>query len=898
MPPDSAHRQESAVFTSLSPHGGSARRRVLILAAVLFWPCFPDAFAQQPESAQANESKQVRPLVTADGFGAQAEALVRQGAYRAALPFALQALQTDLRNPGPDSQAVIADMQFLGRIYRALSMPGEAQNMYAQALAAAEKSPAPDPAMRAQILQSLADLHSDAGDLDKAMSFYLRALHIQERTLGPSHPETATAQISVAGMHVLLGQYEQARPLVQEALNTLRRQLGQDAAPVIDLAINLYRLENVMGGKNDILPLLQKKLAMRERTKGAVDTEVADTLTEIAHWHRLHGSLQQALQNQLRAIEIDRATLRPEHASAVSHQLRLAMIYLAMDDAQRARPLLVNGFGTEAVARDPWMLKYAAQAMGDMYAKEGNGTLEIFFYKLAANTMQGLRLSSGNMLFSQQEDLFRLNAWGYQRLARKLFRAGRDEEGRKVFAMLREIEYRKLVQPERTQQFGLLQPVAYSEAESPWSARLQTLFAENRALASPAGRATAANDEQAMAEIAGRRSLLREQGVALIGAMEAALPDAQSRLAAAEATRHKEAQARLQAQAGEYESHGRQVALVAYRLLGDTLRISVTRERGTVVREVRIPQDVLIPAIRAFRKTLENPSLDPRPISVELHAILIKPVSAELKGVTTLMLSPDGALRYMPFGALYDGNRYLIEDFSLSVQAEGRIPAWTGEPASGRKIALFGMTKASEGFPALPGVRMEVQGIASRSGLRNRMFLDQKFTSEKLKSSLQENFSYLHIASHFQLSGTDDVQSFLLLGDGSRLSLQDLQRGGYRFDRIDLLTLSACATALPAGLDAEGDAKDGLGELAQKLGAKSVIATLWAINDAGTNILMQQLYGALAGHHAGKRIDKARALQQAQLALLGSGGRNASTAPRGYAHPYYWSAFVLMGNWQ
>ena len=825
---------------------------------------------------------------------------MRSNAYREALPFALQALQTDSRNQ--DLHAAISDMQVLARIYRKLSMSDEALNISEQALEMLEKLPVPDPAQRADILQLLADLYSEAGDLDKAMSFYLRALHIQERTLGPSHLDTAMAQIAVAGIYVMLGQHEQARPLMQAALDTLRRKLGDDAEPVIGMALNLSQLENLMGAKNNLLSLLQKRLEMRQRAKGALHPEIADILTEIAHWHRLHGSLSQALQSQLQAIEIDQATRGAEHVATVSHRLQLAMIYLAMNDTQRARPLLIDSIGSGAIARDSWKLMYAAQALGNMYAKEDNSTLAIFFLKMAVNTMQSLRLSSRKLTFSQQEDLFRFNSWSYQRLAGELFKTERDEEGRKVFALLKEDEYRKLAQPELARQYGLLQPITYSEAELPWAERFQTLFAENKTLAMEADRATVESDEQGIAGVVRRWHLSQEQGAALIDAMETALPQAQNRSRTQETIRGLEAQIQLQTQIGEYQSHGKHAALVSYRMLGDTLRISVTRDNRNTIRRVRIPQDVLIPAIRAFRKALEDPSLDPRPIASELYAILMKPVSAELKGVTTLMLSPDGALRYIPFSALYDGRRYLIENFSLSVQAQAHIPAWTDEHSSRGRIALFGMTKGAEGFPALPGVKKEVKGIASRSGLRSQIYLDEKFTPEQLRNALRQDFSYLHVASHFQFSTGSDQQSFLLLGDGSRLSLQDLQRGDYRFDRIDLLTLSACSTALPTGLDAEGGEKDGLAELTQKLGAKSVIATLWAINDAGTSMLMQRLYGALAGR-TGQNADKASALQLAQLALLRSGSGKgskvslASKAPQGYTHPYYWSAFVLMGNW-
>jgi CHAT domain-containing protein len=159
------------------------------------------------------------------------------------------------------------------------------------------------------------------------------------------------------------------------------------------------------------------------------------------------------------------------------------------------------------------------------------------------------------------------------------------------------------------------------------------------------------------------------------------------------------------------------------------------------------------------------------------------------------------------------------------------------------------------------------------------------------------------------------------------------------FEGVELLTLSACNTAatLP---DAEGREIDGFAELAQRLGASAVLATLWQVSDASTPWLMSRFYRmriATAG------VTKAEALRKAQLALLNGtadpkrffeshrGGTSnvklvvVRSAPEGtrdstradviyvseakapafihddakpFAHPYYWSPFVLFGNWR
>jgi CHAT domain-containing protein len=111
---------------------------------------------------------------------------------------------------------------------------------------------------------------------------------------------------------------------------------------------------------------------------------------------------------------------------------------------------------------------------------------------------------------------------------------------------------------------------------------------------------------------------------------------------------------------------------------------------------------------------------------------------------------------------------------------------------------------------------------------------------------------------------------------------------------VELLTLSACNTALSTSGD--GREVDGLGMLAQRKGAKAVMATLWSVYDPSTSELMQSFY---RNWTTGAPLSKAEALRRAQLGLLhGDADQPASGGKLRYAHPYYWAPFVLIGNWQ
>jgi len=202
--------------------------------------------------------------------------------------------------------------------------------------------------------------------------------------------------------------------------------------------------------------------------------------------------------------------------------------------------------------------------------------------------------------------------------------------------------------------------------------------------------------------------------------------------------------------------------------------------------------------------------------------------------------------------------------------------------------------------------------------LTGKVMLDGAFTESALRDGLDRSYPVIHIASHFQFTSGSMEDSFLLLGDGSHFSLAQIKTK-LNFNSVELLTLSACETAVGDDSDAHNGVEvEGLGAIAQQAGAKAVLATLWPVADASTAALMQALYQA----HKADHLDKADALRQAQLALLkgkanvqlsnsaerglarkstgdsaGSGTEHFTANPAApYAHPFFWAPFILMGT--
>jgi len=238
-------------------------------------------------------------------------------------------------------------------------------------------------------------------------------------------------------------------------------------------------------------------------------------------------------------------------------------------------------------------------------------------------------------------------------------------------------------------------------------------------------------------------------------------------------------------------------------------------------------------------------------------------------------------LRTVPLAALYDGERFLIEDMAVAVVPGLSLIDPKALERREARVLLNGLSKSVQGYAALGFVTDELNRIDQTYA--GETLLDEGFTLAELHKKLrEEQFSIVHIASHGQFDR--DVRKTFLLTFDTKLTLNDLESSirpsQYRGRPIELLVLSACQTA--AGDDR---AALGLAGVAVKAGARSALASLWFVNDQSTSALTTEFYQQL---RLKPPISKARALQAAQLKLLGD---------RRYRHPCYWSPYLIIGNW-
>jgi CHAT domain-containing protein/exonuclease VII small subunit len=274
----------------------------------------------------------------------------------------------------------------------------------------------------------------------------------------------------------------------------------------------------------------------------------------------------------------------------------------------------------------------------------------------------------------------------------------------------------------------------------------------------------------------------------------------------------------------------------------------------------------------------------------QLYNWIVSPVLEDLKRnhIETIVFVPDGLLRNIPLSALHDGKHFLIENYNVALTPGLQLLAPRPLQNIKLKTIAAGLSEQRQGFTALEYVPMELTEIQSK--IDSTILMDRKFTTEALTKAIEfSDYPIVHIATHGQFSSSLE-DTFLLTWD-SRIDIEHLNRilqtrTPSQQQAIELLVLSACESAT-------GDkwAALGLAGMAVRAGAKSTLATLWAVNDLATAELMTEFYQQLSVKSSidpGYRITKAKAIREAQLKLLHS---------RWYKHPFYWAPYVLLGNW-
>ncbi|WP_414552321.1 CHAT domain-containing protein [Anabaena sp. CCY 0017] len=340
----------------------------------------------------------------------------------------------------------------------------------------------------------------------------------------------------------------------------------------------------------------------------------------------------------------------------------------------------------------------------------------------------------------------------------------------------------------------------------------------------------------------------------------------------------------------------------------DRLELLVVTAQGKVIRKVveDAKRSQVLPIVKLFRSRVTDTGLrkDYRDAAQQLHQWLIQPIKTELKDqeINNLAFVMDSGLRSLPVAALHDGEKYLVESYSIGLVPSISITDTQYVNIRNAEVLGMGASQFTDQEP-LPAVPVELETITSRlwSG---QFFLNEDFTLKNLQAQRQQKpFGIIHLATHGEFKPGSPSNSYIQLWD-TKLQMDQLRQLGWNNPPVRLVVLSACRTAV-----GDTEAELGFASFALQAGVQSALASLWYVSDEGTLGLITEFYKQLK-----QAPIKAEALRQAQVAMLKGRVRLedgqlkisnldvdlpldiVELGDKNLNHPYFWSAFTVIGS--
>ncbi len=703
-------------------------------------------------------------------------------------------------------------------------------------------------------LNNIGLIYRSLGQYDQAFNYYWQSLNIRQE-IGTRAGEGATLN-NIGGVYDSLGQHEQALDYYQRSLN-IRQEIGDRAGEGQSLN-NIGGVYDSLGQHEQALDYYQRSLSTRQEIGDRAGE--GESLNNIGSIYRRLGQNETALDFFWQSLSIQR-----EIGNRVGEGATLTNIGVVYNDLRKYK--LALDYLQQALAIHQEIGDQVEEGIilahtGFAYEQLGDADQAITFYQQAIDAFEPIQRSLGveelkasfaskhldtyeqliNLLWAEGhfEEAFnyaeRARGWAFldQLVGGAVnFRAGANRK-----LMVREQELKAEIAIQRAQLVTLLnRPGEDRDAEA-----ISTTQVELAAL------------EKDYANLLIQLQILSPKVAALVSVDVASLANIQALLDV-------------------------DTTLIEYFVTKESILVFViTRDTFEPVA-LEVSREDLTKIITQFRDfAVLN---DPHPISLQqLHVWLI----ASLKPYLTnpvIGFIPHDILYHIPFAALTNGERYLIDDYALFVLPSANALPFLQErrkPDTGTLLAVGNPTTATR-LPNLPFAQQEVERIADMYG--TQALIGPNATETAVWSQASEA-SILHLATYAVHNQANPLFNALhLTGDSQndgRLEVYEI----YNLDleKTTLVTLSMDESAIDKSNRI--DSIFGLSRPFFYAGTPSVMGSLWNVDDEATNLLMTEFY-----QHLKRGENKAEALRQAQM-----------TVRNDFAHPYYWAGFTLMGDYQ
>lgn len=653
----------------------------------------------------------------------------------------------------------------------------------------------------------------------------------------------------------------------------------------------------------------------------------ATVLTNIGVVLAASGRADEAMQVYDEALKVGRGA-EDKDAEAIT-LTNIGEVYAARGEHRRALELFSRALPLLKAANDRGGEAIALNNSMNAWGRVGNRRMAILRGKQAINIFQELRGSARGLATEIQKDYLRRVRSSYQSLAELLVAEGLYAQAVQTLNLYQD------------QQFFDLDPAAsvaqaaFTERESRWAGRYD---AAGSALAQLSARIEAVKREIGYRPPSAEKNTelenLKAEFAREAGAFASLFEAAEKEFARPPEEKDKEADVKpvtnmLKAldavEKAAREEGTRQKTFALYTLIGaDRFYVFLLKPDSIEAYAHPTGSVELNKLALDALSDIQNPVFPEkiRESSAKLYGIILRVALArdgkstleaelERERPDVLLWSLDGVLSYLPMAALYDARRsqYLVERYQNVVFTRADAERIARPRVEWKTAIGLGKSTASEVSCEVPcdeppcdnklkALRLVLRQMATifteRPGrrpalLKGEVVLNENFTREAILKV--KNTPLVHVASHFCFRPGDAEGSFLLLGDDSKFSLNQMRAYPDLYSGVDLLVLSACQTAALRSNEL-GKEIDSMAELSQRLGAASVLATLWNADEKGASPLMIRFYDL---HRRHQDWSKAELLRRAQLDLL----KGRETAPdANLDHPFFWAPFVLYGSFR
>jgi CHAT domain-containing protein/Tfp pilus assembly protein PilF len=780
----------------------------------------------------------------------------------------------------------------IGLVYWDLGEGGKALDYFGRALPL--RRVVGDRLGEAATLKNIGSVYRDRGEKQKALDYYEQALPLH-RAVGYREGEAWTLN-GIGGVYAELGERPKALDYLGQAL-ALFRATGDHAGEAAALN-NIGGVYAELGESQKALDYYGQALPLH-RAAGYRLGE-ADALLSIGAAYAVLGQKQKALDYYGQALLLSRsAGYRTGEAATLNS---IGELYAKSGERRKALDYYAQALTIRRYMGDRPSEAETLADISSVYRDLGHPDAGIRFGKQAVNILQSIRRDNQKLPDELKRSYEKKIESIYRNLASLLVERQRFGEAEEVLNLLKDKEASDFIR--RDAIADQLRPATLLDSERKALERYEQIVGQV---------VTLGQQKAALVDKRNKGSLTlteAEQVARLDGDLAAAnrvllryLYEQEKDFAPSSAVAKRTGEFREEAAGVQnaLRQMGPDVVAIYTLVMPDKyiamLVTSGTRKAyTTTVKEKDLNQKIF-----TFRQLLQNPASHPQTQAQELYRIVFpEGLRQDLDALhaKTIMWSIDSTLRYVPLAALHDGHDYIVKRFRNSLFTPASLTRLTESSTSVWDGTGFGVSEATANFSALPAVPAELHGIfrqneTETAPIAGAILLNAEFTRSSFENDLRsKKNSVVHIATHFDSEPGVAANSHLLLGDGSELSLADIEDQQDLFDGVEVLTLSACSTAF-TNKSEDGREVDSFGTIAQQMGAKGVIASLWSVNDEATARLMETMYRLRQKNPAAGKSEALR-LAQEQMA---NGVLKPDEQAKDWHHPFYWAPFILIGNW-